>query len=175
MLQISVDKTPIGAISDDIKLSLSTKSNFEVLFLFKSDFNNAKYLRDYLLIILDCIWLDLIWKNRFVLIIDELNNNAIEYWSKIWSENLMRFKFEKKENNILINIEVEDSWDWEKSKSAQEMECLRLERLEKWFLDHKSIRWRWLFMIITKLVDELYFKDSINGWLIVWVNKKLEI
>jgi hypothetical protein len=87
----------------------------------------------------------------------------------------MRFKSQKKWNEIFLNIEVEDAWDWEKNKNALEMDELRKQRLEKWFEEHKSIRWRWLFMIITKLVDELYFKDSATWWLIVWVNKELNL
>lgn len=173
MKQIFVDEMPKDAINNEFKTSLSREKNLEISFLFRSDFKNTKYLRDYMLIILDILWLDTIRKNRFVLIVDELNNNAIEYWSKNWSLNIMRFWFKKENNEILLNIEVEDAWDGEKTKKASDMECLRLEKLEKWFWNHKSIRWRWLFMIITNLVDELYFRDSTKWWLIVWVNKKL--
>lgn len=175
MEEIFVDDTPQGLINNDYISSIYNENDFEISFLFKSDFKNAKYLRDYLLVILDVIWIDLTWKNRFILIVDELNNNAIEYWSKEWSINIMRFKSRKIGNDLHLNIEVEDAWNWEKTKDACEMEDLRKQRLEKWFAEHKSIRWRWLFMIITKLVDELYFEDSTKWWLIVWVNKKLNL
>jgi hypothetical protein len=51
----------------------------EINFLFKSDFNNAKYLRDFIIVIFDMMGFDPIWKSRFTLITDELNNNSIEY------------------------------------------------------------------------------------------------
>lgn len=175
MKQIFVDEMPKDAIDDKFKTSLSSEKDLEISFLFKSDFSNAKYLRDYILVILDILGIDAIWKNRFVLIVDELNNNAIEYWSKAWSLNTMRFWYKKVDDGILFNIEVEDSWNKETSKKASEMECLRLERIEKWFWNYKSIRWRWLFMIITNLVDKLYFKDATNWWLIVWINRKLNL
>jgi hypothetical protein len=45
--------------------------------------------------------------------------------------------------------------------------------LEKWFRNHSSIRGRWLFMIIIKIMDELYFENSQKWWLIVWIKKDL--
>jgi hypothetical protein len=108
---------------------------------------------------------------KITLIIDELNNNAIEYWSKNWDINKLRFKAKKNNNTIELNIEVEDSWKWIKSKKAINMEELRVKRLKAWYSNHNSIRWRWLFLIILKLVDDLYFKDSESWGLIVWIKK----
>jgi len=115
-------------------------------------------------------WLDDKWSRRVVLIIDELNNNAIEYGSASWDINKMKFLFTQEEK-ISLKIEVEDSGKWEKSKDAAYMESLQKKRLGQWFSDHKSIRWRGLFMIIINLVDKLYFRDSDSGWLIVGVEK----
>lgn len=175
MNEIFIDQISSDIINKDYLSKFYNNDVFEVTFLFKSDFNNAKYLRDYLFIILDILWVDSTWKNRFVLILDELNNNAIEYWSVKWWLNIFRFSSKKDGNNLVLNIEVEDEWNWEKAKKAIEMEDLRKLRLEKGFDNHNSIRWRWLFLIITKLVNKLYFKDSSRGWLIVWVDKILEV
>jgi hypothetical protein len=79
------------------------------------------------------------------------------------------------ENEFDINVEVEDAGNWKSPQKAKDMEKLRNNKLKEWFENHTFIRWRWLFMIITKLVDELYFKDSNKWWLIVWVNKKILI
>jgi hypothetical protein len=68
---------------------------------------------------------------------------------------------------------VEDAWNWLKHKNALEMETLRAHQLRLWYWDHESIRWRWLFMIIVKSVDRLYFKDTKNGGLIVWIKKNV--
>lgn len=175
MNEIFIDQVSPEIINKNYLTKFYNNGEFEVTFLFKSDFNNAKYLRNYLFIILDILWIDSVWKNRFVLISDELNNNAIEYWSiKDWL-NIFRFSAKNQGDNLILNIEVEDEWNWEKAKKAIEMEELRKTRLEKWFHNHNSIRWRWLFLIITNLVDKLYFKDSDRWWLIVWVNKVLKI
>jgi two-component sensor histidine kinase len=48
-------------------------------------------------------------KFKIVLIVDELNNNAIEYGSKPEDHNIMRLDIKKDSNYYYINIEVEDS------------------------------------------------------------------
>lgn len=175
MEDIFIDQISSSIVDKDYLCKFYNNDVFEITFLFKSDFSNAKYLRDYLFIIFDILWVNSTRKNRFILILDELNNNAIEYWSIDGWLNIFRFIWKKDWNNLILNLEVEDEWNWKKPKKATEMEKLREERLENWFNNHNSIRWRWLFMIITKLVDKLYFKDSSRWWLIVWVDKVLEI
>lgn len=109
-----------------------------------------------------------------VLIVDELNNNAIEYGSTPNEMNALEIYLEKlPQESFNIRISVEDTGTWEHAKTAQEMEQLRSERLEKWFKSHSSIRGRGLFMIISNLVDTLYFKDSDSHGLIVGIEKKL--
>ena len=149
MKEIFIDEVNPDIIDKEFLSKVWTSVKYEINFLFKSDFSNAKYLRDFLSNILDIVWVEKTWKNRFVLIADEMNNNAIEYWSKNWEINSFRFVSEKINDEISIKIEVEDSWKWEKAKNSKEMEVLRDQRLKKWFQDHDSIRWRWLFLIIT--------------------------
>lgn len=175
MNEIFIDQIPSNIIDKNYLGNFYNNDVFEVTFLYKSDFNNAKYLRDYLFIILDILWVNSMWKNRFVLIVDELNNNAIEYGSKEWWLNIFRFSSKKDGNKIILNIEVEDEWNSIKSKKSIDMYKIKEIRLEKWFDNHNLIRWRGLFLIITKLVDTLYFKDSQQWWLIVWINKTLEV
>jgi hypothetical protein len=121
------------------------------------------------------LWIDKIWKSRLTLITDELNNNAIEYWSSIWDNNKLTVRFSIKDNFIDLFLEVEDTWKWKLHKTSKEMILLRNIKKLNWFFKNNWIRWRWLFMIIEKLVDKLYFKDSEKGGLIVWINKKIEI
>jgi hypothetical protein len=89
--------------------------------------------------------------------------------------NKIRFQTESYGGNISMIIEVEDSGKWPKAKKSLDMEILRAHQLKLWYGNHSSIRWRWLFMIIVTLVDRLYFKDSQDGWLIVWVKKNYSI
>lgn len=172
MNEIFIDgATKENVVNKDYLSSFYNDDTFNLTFHFKSNFVITKNIRDCLIILLDIIWVESIWKNRFVLIIDELSNNSIEYGSKEDDINIIRFNSKKNQDKVYINIEVEDNWNWKTPKTAIEMEELRNNHIWNWFENHNSIRWRWLFLIITKLVDELYFKDSQNWWLIVWINK----
>lgn len=149
---------------------LFNDKDFDVCFHYQSDFQKTQLLRDIVDIIADLSWLDAKWRRRVVLIVDELNNNAIEYGSSPNSINKMRFSLQTGAE-ISLNIEVEDSGTGKDAKTAKSMRELQSKKLKHWFENHNSIRGRWLFMIIENLVDELYFKDSDVGWLIVWVTK----
>ncbi len=160
----------------DFLKELELKEKSEICFEYISDFKSTKVIRDFVEVLSDKIKIDKIWKSRLILIIDELNNNAIEYWSKHNEKNIFRIYIEKTGNSkVNLTIEVEDTWNWPHHKTAKEMEELRKQRKNIDFSKHDSIRWRWLFLIIEKLVDKLYFKDSKKWWLIVWVKKTLEI
>jgi len=147
---------------------------FDICFTFQSSFVNAKLLRDTVDTICSIMWLDSKWKTRMVLIVDELNNNAIEYGSSESDINKLSVYIKKESSSEFhIKMSVQDSGNWEHAKNAHEMEELRNARIEKWFKNHNSIRGRGLFMIISNLVDTLYFKDAPSKGLIVWVEKKL--
>ena len=141
---------------------------------YNSNFENAKILRDTIAEICEIYDISEMWKNRLVLIIDELNNNAIEYGSRKEDINKVIFSIINNKDYCLFNIEVIDSGKWKLTKTAKQMEELKEEKIKKWFEKYKSIRGRWLFLIIEKLVDELYFRDWKEGELIVWINKKIE-
>jgi hypothetical protein len=107
-----------------------------------------------------------------ILIVDEMNNNAIEYWSIPEEYNCLRVKIKKNNDSIDINFEVEDTWHWVESKKSFMMKDIEKNKKTP---DNRSIRWRGLFIIIKQLVDNLYFNDSHTWWLIVWINKKLPL
>lgn len=159
---------------DNYILDFIKDDSINIEFEYLSDFSNTKILRDYLKNICFLMWLNGRDTTRIILIIDELNNNAIEYWSRIWDINKLRININKKSDFLDLNIEVEDSWMWKKHKTALDMETLRAHQLKLWYNEHNSIRWRWLFMIIVNLVDRLYFRDSKSWWLIVWIKKKIK-
>jgi len=150
-------------------------SSIDIEFIYVSNFKNTKILRDFVEVISLQLWLPRNEIPLFILIVDELNNNAIEYWTEKWWKNKLRFKCVRNNNSVHINIEVEDTWKWNKHKTALEMETLRAHQLKLWYGIHKSIRWRGLFMIIVKTVNRLYFKDTKNWWLIVWIKKVIKI
>lgn len=149
--------------------------SIDIEFIYNSDFKNAKILRDFINIICSKLWFPKKDISRFILIIDELNNNAIEYWTELNWENKIRIKTSRNWESIDVIIEVEDTGKWNKHKSALEMETLRAHQLKLWYGNHESIRWRGLFMIIVKSVDRLYFKDTVTWGLIVWIKKNIKI
>lgn len=161
-------KTHIKRLAKDL-------SNIDLDFSYKSDFKNTKDLRDFVDVISDTVWMPEKWKKRFVLIIDEMNNNAIEYWSRETDRNRITIKVVKKNHILDLKIEVEDTGKWKNPKKAAEMYKLKEEKLKKWFENHNSIRGRWLFLIIENTVDRLYFEDSKEWWLIVWVEKIIDL
>ncbi len=155
------------------KLNMTEKS--EIMFSYISDFRSAKIIREFMSDLSIRLWVSKKWETRLVLITDELNNNAIEYWSKSWESNKLKVTFVKKSWIVDLSVEVEDTWNWLSPKNAMEMKRLKKEKKKAWFDKHNSIRWRWLFLIIDRLVDKMYFKDSKNWWLIVWINIRLQI
>ena len=181
MKNIDIDSLSLSTdISIDIKEELKEdliSKNLDVCFVYKSIFKNTKYLRFVIEKILVELGVEKAWIGRFVLIVDELNNNAIEYWSKKTDQNMVRFKssYNEKTKNLEINIEVEDMWTWKGHKRAADMMNIEKQRINKWFEKYDSIRWRGLFLIIYKLVDQLYFIDSEKWWLIVWVKKNVTL
>ncbi|MDR2640401.1 MAG: hypothetical protein LBC61_03640 [Candidatus Peribacteria bacterium] len=79
MHTINIDKLDEKHDKQDIIKSLIKDDSLEVKFLYKSDYRNTKYLRDFVELI--CIEFNFCpkFQARMVIISDELNNNAIEY------------------------------------------------------------------------------------------------
>lgn len=173
MDKIVIDNTDLSQQDKErIVNELNASNNYSVEVFYRSDFSNTSILRNFVSFLCEQLWIDPSWRFKIVLISDELNNNAIEYWSNSWDTNIMRIFVFKKWDICDFVIEVEDTWKWPYHKKAEDMYKLREEKIERWFKDYSSIRWRGLFLIIENLVDELYFKDSDNRWLVVWIDFK---
>lgn len=170
---IYIDKLSTGHNKLDIINSLFIDWKINVEFIYKSIFKNTKDLRDFVDTICYVLNFSNNLKSRIILIADELNNNAIEYWSSEGSLNHLRISSENIDWVNHFNLEVEDNWKGKASKNALDMETMRAHKLRLWYFWHNSIRWRWLFLIIVKLVERLYFKNSVNWGLIVWVKMKI--
>ena len=152
-----------------------SNNQMDIQFWYSSDFKNAKILRDFMEVILTIFDFPKRDIARFILASDEMNNNAIEYWSLEDEMNFLRIKVKKQEKVISVSMEVEDTGNGKSAKTAAEMEEFKKDRIKEDYKQHKSIRGRGLFLIIVNIVDELYFKDTANGWLIVWFKKDLLI
>lgn len=173
-----MDKVYIDKLSEwhnklDIVNSFFNYWILNLEFIYKSKFENTKDLRDFVDVICSILNLSDKLKSRIVLISDELNNNAIEYWSNSEWLNSLRINANIENWVVNFNLEVEDNGQWRSPKKALDMETMRAHKLKLGYFWHDSIRWRWLFLIIVKIVDRLYFKNSKLGWLIVWVKMKI--
>ena len=175
MNSININNLPNPLNEEAFISKLMKNKNLDVEFIYGSDFKNAKVLRDFIEAICTKLWFPHKDISRFILIVDELNNNAIEYWTEEWWKNKLRVKTINNADSISITIEVEDTGRWAKHKNALEMETLRAHQLRLWYGNHESIRWRGLFMIIVKSVDRLYFRDTDDWWLIVWIKKNISM
>lgn len=145
--------------------------NVEVYF--KSDFLNTNIIRDFVSFLCDKIWVHSAMKFKIILIVDELNNNAIEYGSSANETNKMRIQLKANKDKYTLTLEVEDTGNWAFPKSSSEMMDIEKQKMKIWF-NNWTIRWRWL-LIIKNIVDKLYFKDSIYWWLIVWIEKEIKL
>lgn len=178
MKKINIDDLILREDRQEIIESTFDKNWLDICIEYPAIFRSAKVLRDFIVDIADFFNFKWTWKSRLTLIADELNNNWIEYWSIETDTNLMTIRTIIEWWEVSLVLEVEDTGNWKDSKTADEMNKKRKEKEEqkkKGELKNSWIRGRWLYLIITKLVDELYFKDSEKWWLIVWIKKKIEI
>lgn len=175
MHSINIDTLPTRYSKVEIIEKYFDDNGISISFCYGSNFKNTRVIRRFVELISMKIWMSEEWVNRMILIVDELNNNAIEHGSESSSKSEMRVIMNKKDGNIQVNIEAQDSWTGPHPKTAHDMNALRKDTEQKWFKNHTSIRWRGLFLIITRLVDELYFQDVSHGGLIVWIHKNISL
>jgi len=173
MQELSLEDFSDNKIDTSID-AVCINGDVEVSISYTSSFKSAKLLRDIVDQICKKVGINPKWRTRLVLIIDELNNNAIEYGSISWEKNLFFLSLKKDASgNYIVESRVSDTWNWPRAKSAEEMESIREKNNNKDFSSHTSIRWRGLFLIISQLVDTIYFKDNAAKWLTVGIKKTL--
>lgn len=128
---------------EDLITSLCKSDSIEISISYHSDFRNAKILREFVDSLCKAYGVNPKWRTRLVLIIDELNNNAIEYGSKKDDENFLCLKL-LKQDDIKLSVEasVLDQGTGEHAKNSQAMEELRKKHENKDFSTHNSIRGR---------------------------------
>jgi len=175
MKNINISNLIIREERQHIIKSIFDKKGLDIKIEYPAIFASSKVLRDFIIDIAEFFNFKWTWKSRLILIADELNNNAIEYGSLENEINKIHIKIITLWDKIELTLEVEDTWNWKEAKTAKEMILKRNTKKLLWFNKNNWIRGRGLFMIIERLVDELYFKDWENWGLIVWVRKKIEI
>lgn len=173
METINIDNLSISIDKEQYIEKCIQKNWLNIQFEYSSDFKNTKKLRNFIEIIFEKFQISQKYIARFIIATDEMNNNAIEYGSLSHENNYLRVDIKRNWKKLSVSIEVEDSWNGKFAKTAEEMEEFRKTRVNENYHDHRSIRWRGLFLIIIKIVDKLYFQNTKNGWLIVGFKKDL--
>lgn len=153
--------------------ALCWDNGVDVEVLFGADFKNAKTLRDFFSGVCQYYGIDPKWKTRLILIIDELNNNAIEHGSAKGDTNSMHMQVHPKNGKYHVRISVSDTGRGDTQTNAEEMRKMQEDLKSKDFKDHHSIRWRWLFLIIDRMVDKLEFTDRNPNGMKVSIEKEL--
>ncbi|MCD5374826.1 ATP-binding protein [Candidatus Gracilibacteria bacterium] len=174
MKEFSLEDFSPEDTKEQLITTLCKQKAIDISIAYISDFKSAKLLREVIDNLCKGYGIDPKWRTRLVLVIDELNNNAIEYGSKKGEKNYMSFKLSKNTSgNLIIDTTVTDTGKGDHAKKAKDMLLLRKQNENKDFSHHHSIRGRGLFFIISHLVDDLYFRDSEKGGLIVGARKTL--
>jgi len=146
--------------------------NLEIRYI--SEFSSTKKIREFVDSVCKKYRISPRWRTRLVLIVDELNNNAIEYGTKAKEYNYFRLHLEITQTGTNILISVTDTGTGTHPKTAEEMEDIKKSFLNIDYKKHASIRGRGLFLIISHLVDSLEFLNKKDGWLEVRIQKHLE-
>ncbi len=148
--------------------------NIDTQIDFWADHSQSKILRDYVGKIFEVNGITSSWKGRFILITDELINNAIEHWSSIWDLDSCVIRAGKDINEwFFINIEVHDTGTGKDSEKAKDMIQVRNNHQVSTDEVYMEKRGRWLFYITEKLVDKLSFSESPKWWLAVTIEKNI--
>lgn len=125
MLQIDISHLEYSELVDFANTNILDFGNFDMEIMFKADYNQSKIIRDLILLLFQKNNIEVPWKNRFVLISDELVNNSIEYGSLPLDKNRFVIHFQTVEGVLTINMEVCDTGRGLESKTSSEMEELK--------------------------------------------------
>lgn len=177
MIIIDISHLNYEQAMSKLALTLSDPDNISCQIDFDADHSNSKIIRDFIGQIFDLNRVGHPWKGRFILITDELINNAIEHGSSIGDIDSCIIEAGLDANGeFAITLEVHDTGTGKDAKDATHMESIRDDRLE----DHANVdgiymekRGRGLFHITEKLVDKLSFSTSPRGWLAVKIEKSI--
>jgi len=175
MLNFDISNIEYPELIDFVEANISDFTNFEISISFKADYNQSKMIRLLISYFFDKININSPWKGRFSLISDELMNNSIEHGSSPLDKNIFTLRFLVKDKYLYINIEVADTGRWVWAKTSVQMEEIKQQKEIEWFEGFLWKRWRWLFQLINNIVDDIYFKDRKEWWLIVWITKKIDL
>ena len=177
MLHFDISHLAYEKAIQELAKALENKDNIACHIDFWVDHSQSKIIRDFVGSIFDAHSITHPWRGRFILITDELINNAIEHGSQEWDIDSCVIEAGKRSNNgeFFITLEVHDTGNGKDAKDASHMDQIKekalCERDENGIYMEK--RGRGLFHITEKLVDRLSFSQSPKGWLAVKIEKRI--
>ena len=174
-LQVDISQLEYQDLLDFANANIKDPGAFDLFVTFQADYGQSKMIRDLILNLFERNSIEVPWKNRFALISDELVNNSIEYGSMPLDKNGFFISFRAKDGLLHVTLEVQDTGRGLEAKSSQEMEEIRKMKEMQGFDNYLGKRGRGLFQMITRLVDELYFRDNDDGGLTVGIRKALDM
>lgn len=149
-------------------------STVDIEIEFGTDHSQSKVLRDFVWRIFDAHGVFAPWRGRFILITDELVNNAIEHGSALWDLDTCIIKAWRWDDGLLsMSLEVHDTGNGKDSEKAKDMIAVKHEHTPDGDAVYMEKRGRGLFYITEKLVDTMEFSASPKWWLAVKVEKKI--
>lgn len=178
MYTLNISKMSYNKALSELKKTITDKNLIACHIDFWADHSQSKIIRDYVWLIFDVYSISIPWKWRFMLITDELVNNAIEHGSNQGDiDTCIITAWFTIERWFYITLEVHDTGKWENTKDQKYMEKVKIQKLNehnnKWVYMEK--RGRGLFYITEKLVDKLSFTSSSKGGLAVKIEKNIPI
>ncbi len=143
--------------------------------LFGTDHAQSKIIRDMIGTIFTKNSIHAPWRGRFVLVADELINNAIEHGSRPWDIDTCTISSRiLKDGSFYISLEVHDTGNGIYGTDVGRMNEIK-EKNTSLGNTYMWKRGRGLFHITEKLVDSLSFRSSPHGWLAVKIEKTIRV
>ena len=176
MVTIDISELDADVALMQLKSYADTHPAIECQIEFGTDHSQSKIIRDFIGYVFDIHHVEALWRGRFILITDELVNNAIEHGSAAGDlDSCIIHASDDATGDFSIVLEVHDTGRWKDSKDATHMEDIKNKKLEEHDEHgvHMEKRGRGLFYITEKLVDRLSFTESIKWGLAVRVEKNI--
>jgi anti-sigma regulatory factor (Ser/Thr protein kinase) len=146
-------------------------SHVDLVIDFWADHAQSKIIRDFVGAIFEFHQIRTPWGGRFILITDELINNAIEHGSSEGDLDTCIIKaFQDTLEGFQITLEVHDTGNGKDGKKATEMSAVKESHTSQ-DGTYMEKRGRGLFHITEKLVDRLEFRESPRWGLAVRIEK----
>ncbi len=148
-------------------------SKLECTILFGTDHAQSKIIRDIIGTIFTKNNVHAPWRGRFVLVADELINNAIEHGSRPGDIDTCTIASRiENDGSFYMSLEVHDTGNGKYGTDVVRMNEIK----QKSTTVGRGYMWkrgRGLFHITEKLVDSLSFRTSPHGWLAVKIEKTI--